>query len=188
MREGKPAGDTVRDRIDAADQAIMARVSAASSPMLDRFLPALSRAADFWALWISIAAALGASKDERAHRAALRGLAGMVIAGIASNVLGKSLARRARPPGEVASARRPGRTPVTSSFPSGHAASAAAFATGVGLEMPEMGVPVAALAVAVGVARIVNGVHYPSDIAGGFTVGVGVAMLTLRGWPLHSQT
>jgi len=37
-----------------------------------------------------------------------------------------------------------------------------------------------ALAVAVGVSRVVNGVHYPSDIAGGWAVGVGVGMLTLR--------
>ena len=75
MRVRTTAGGTVRDRIDAADQVVMARVSAASSPMLDRFLPALSRAADFWALWIAIAAALAASKDKRARQAALRGLA-----------------------------------------------------------------------------------------------------------------
>jgi membrane-associated phospholipid phosphatase len=154
---GGMAGGTVRDRIDAADQAIMARVSAASSPMLDRFLPALSRSADFFVLWIGIAGALAATNDERARRAAVRGLAGMVIASTASNVLGKSLARRARPAGEVPSARRPGRTPVTSSFPSGHAAAAAAFATGVGLELPAVAVPVGALAVAVGLARVVNG-------------------------------
>ena len=103
---GGMAGGTVRDRIDAADQAIMARVSAASSPMLDRFLPALSRSADFFVLWIGIAGALAATNDERARRAAVRGLAGMVIASTASNVLGKSLARRARPAGEVPSARR----------------------------------------------------------------------------------
>jgi membrane-associated phospholipid phosphatase len=45
------------------------------------------------------------------------------------------------------------------------------------------------LAAAVGVSRVVNGVHYPSDIAGGWVVGVGVGMLTLRWGPLHrSQT
>jgi len=182
---GGTGGGTVHDRIDAADQAIMARLSAESSPMLDRFLPALSRSADFFVLWIGIAAALAAANDERARRAAVRGLAGMVIASTASNVLGKSLARRPRPAGEVPSARRPGRTPVTSSFPSGHAAAAAAFATGVGLEMPALAVPVGALAVAVGVSRVVNGVHYPSDIAGGWAVGVGVAMLTLRWRPRY---
>jgi membrane-associated phospholipid phosphatase len=179
------AGGAVRDRIDAADQAIMARLSAESSPMLDRFLPALSRSADFFALWIGIAAALAASKDERGRRAAVRGLAGMVIASTASNVLAKGLVRRPRPAGEVAPDRRPGRTPVTTSFPSGHAAAAAAFATGVGLEMPAVAAPVGALAAAVGVARVVNGVHYPSDIAGGCAVGVGVGMLTLRWRPLR---
>ena len=63
---------TVRNRIDGADLAIMARISAASSPMLDRFLPALSRAADFGVLWAGIAAALAAGKGERGRRAALR--------------------------------------------------------------------------------------------------------------------
>jgi membrane-associated phospholipid phosphatase len=184
MRMGRTAGGSVRDRIDAADRAIMARLSAESSPVLDRFLPALSRSADFFVLWIGIAAALAATNDQRARRAALRGLAGMVTASTASNVLAKGLARRPRPAGEVPPDRRPGRTPVTSSFPSGHAAAAAAFATGVGLELPAVAVPVGALAVAVGVARVVNGVHYPSDIAGGWVVGVGVAVLTLRWWPL----
>ncbi|HTY35056.1 phosphatase PAP2 family protein [Mycobacterium sp.] len=177
--------NTVRDRIDAADQAIMARISAESSPLLDRFLPALSRSADFFALWIGIAAALAATKDERAHRAAVRGLAGMLVASTASNVLAKVLVRRPRPTGEVPPDRRPGRTPVTSSFPSGHAAAAAAFATGVGLEMPALAAPIGALAAAVGVARVVNGVHYPSDIAAGWALGVAVGMLTLRWWPRH---
>ena len=185
MRMGRTGGGTMRDRIDAADQAIMARLSAESSPVLDRFLPGLSRSADFFVLWIGIAAALAASKDERGLRAAVRGLAGMVTASAASNVLAKGLVRRPRPAGEVPPDRRPGRTPVTSSFPSGHAGAAAAFATGVGLEMPALAAPVGTLAAAVGMSRVVNGVHYPSDIAGGWVFGVGVGMLTLRWWPLR---
>ena len=59
------------------------------------------------------------------------------------------------------------RTPVITSLPSGHAAAAAAaFATGVGLEMPALVAPVGALAAAVGISRVVNGVRYQSDIAG----------------------
>ena len=153
--------------------------------MLDGFLPTLSLSADFFALWTGIAAVLAAGPDERGRRAALRGLAGMVTASTASNVLAKGLVRRPRPAGEVSPDRRPGRTPVTSSFPSGHAAAAAAFATGVGLEMPALAAPVGALAAAVGTSRVVNGVHYPSDIAGGWVFGVGVGMLTLRWWPLR---
>ena len=56
---------------------------------------------------------------------------------------------------------------------------------GFGLELPAVAVPVGALAVAVGLARVVNGVHFPSDIAGGWAVGVGVAMLTLRWRPRY---
>jgi membrane-associated phospholipid phosphatase len=173
MQTRRTARGAVRDRIDAADQAVMARLSGESSPMLDRFLPALSRSADFFVLWIGIAAALAASKDERGRRAAVRGLAGMVTASTASNVLAKGLVRRPRPAGEVPPDRRPGRTPVTTSFPSGHAAAAAAFATGAGLEMPALAAPVGVLAAAVGMSRVVNGVHYPSGIAGGWAVGVG---------------
>jgi undecaprenyl-diphosphatase len=62
-----------------------------------------------------------------------------------------------------------------------------AFSTGAGLEMPALAAPVGVLAVAVGMSRVVNGVHYPSDIAGGWAVGVGVAMLTLRWWPLRQS-
>ena len=114
MRMGRTAGSTLRDRVDGADQAIMARLSAESSPMLDRFLPTLSRSADFFALWIGIAAALAASNDERGRRAALRGLAGMAIASTASNVLAKGLVRRPRPAGEVppAAARAGRRLPA----------------------------------------------------------------------------
>ena len=51
--------------------------------------------------------------------------------------------------------------------------------------MPALAAPVGALAAAVDMSRVVNGVHYPSDIAGGWAVGVGVAMLTLQWWPLR---
>ena len=51
--------------------------------------------------------------------------------------------------------------------------------------MPALAAPIGALAAAVGKSRVVSDVHYPSDIAGGLAVGVGVAMLTLRWWPLR---
>jgi membrane-associated phospholipid phosphatase len=51
--------------------------------------------------------------------------------------------------------------------------------------MPALAAPVGALAAAVGISRVANGVHYPSDIAGGWAAGVDVGMLTLRWWPLR---
>ena len=39
--------------------------------------------------------------------------------------------------------------------------------------MPALAAPVGVLPAAVGMSRVVNSVHYPSDIAGGWAVGVG---------------
>ena len=62
-----------------------------------------------------------------------------------------------------------------------------AFSTGVGLEMPALAAPVGVLAAAVGMSRVVNGVHYPvRHRGGGWAVGVRVGMLTLR-WPLRQS-
>ncbi len=67
MQTRRTARGAVRDRIDAADQAIMARLSGESSPVLDRFLPALSRSADFFVLWIGIAAAPVSARGRVTH-------------------------------------------------------------------------------------------------------------------------
>ncbi len=182
---GRPAVGGMRSKVTAADLAIMARVSAASSPGLDRALPALSRAADHSGLWIGIAAALAATESKWARRAALRGLAGIAIASSATNVLAKGMMRRVRPTSEVPISRRLARVPRTTSFPSGHAASAAAFATGVALELPVMAAPVGALAAAVGASRVVTGVHFPSDVVAGFAIGTCAGMLTVYWWPLR---
>jgi diacylglycerol kinase family enzyme/membrane-associated phospholipid phosphatase len=177
----------MRSKITASDRAIMARVSATSSPVLDRALPALGRAADYSGLWIGLAAGLAVTKDKWARRAALRGLAGIAIASPVTNVLAKRATRRQRPTGEVPLLRRMSRSPRTSSFPSGHAASAAAFATGVALELPILSVPVGVLAAAVGASRVVIGVHYPSDVAAGFAIGTAAGLLTTRWWPLRDS-
>jgi len=167
-------------RIAAADRATMARIAATESPALDRVMPALSQAANHSVLWIGVAAVLAATGRPRARRAALRGLASVVLASAASNVIGKGLAGRARPSAPVPPARRLAHSVRTTSFPSGHAASAAAFATGAALELPVLAVPVGALAAAVGASRVVTGVHFPSDVLAGFAVGVAAGALTLR--------
>jgi len=115
-----------------------------------------------------------------ARRAAWRGLA---AASAATNILGKSLTARDRPHDKVPGARQLNRAPRTTSFPSGHVASAAAFATGVALEKPSLAAPVIIAAAAVGASRVVSGMHYPSDVLAGFTIGAAAGALTLRWWP-----
>ena len=115
-----------------------------------------------------------------ARRAAWRGLA---AASAATNILGKSLTARDRPHDKVPGARQLNRAPRTTSFPSGHAASAAAFATGMALEKPSLAAPVIIAAAAVGASWVVTGVHYPSAVLAGFTIGAAAGALTLRWWP-----
>jgi undecaprenyl-diphosphatase len=74
--------------------------------------------------------------------------------------------------------------PLTTSFPSGHAASAAAFATGAAIELAPAGPPLALLAAAVGASRVYVGVHYPLDVLVGASVGAGVGRLSRRVWPV----
>jgi len=169
--------------IAAFDRAALRRIAETDSRLLDVVMPRLSRLANHGWLWIAVAAALRASGDRWARRAAWRGLGGLAAASATANIVGKSLAARDRPRDQVPGARQLAQAPRTTSFPSGHAASAAAFATGVALEKPGLAAPVIAVAAAVGASRVVTGVHYPSDVLAGFTIGAAAGMMTLRWWP-----
>src|SRR5581483_6968587 len=121
------------------DDRVMARVAGTDSPVLDRVLPRLSRAADHGMLWFAVAGVLAASGRRPFRRAALRGTGSLAVASATVNVAAKGLARRTRPETEgIPLIRRLRRAPITTSFPSGHSASAAAFATAVALEAPAL--------------------------------------------------
>ncbi|MGE5290542.1 MAG: bifunctional phosphatase PAP2/diacylglycerol kinase family protein [Micromonosporaceae bacterium] len=174
---------TLLRRIERLDRRLVARVATADSPFLDYSLPQLSRAADHSVLWLAVAAGLGVTKNKWARRAALRGLTSIAIASATANVVAKGLTGRKRPESEIPLLRQLVHVPTTTSFPSGHSASAAAFATGVALEIPALALPMGALALAVGASRVVTGVHYPSDVLAGFAIGTAAGTLTLRWWP-----
>ena len=70
------------------------------------------------------------------------------------------------------------RMPTSTSFPSGHSATAFAFATGVGRVLPPAAVPLHALAALVAYSRVHTGVHYPGDVVAGALSGTVVAQLT----------
>lgn len=162
----------------------MASVARTDSVVLDRVLPALGRAADHGALWFAVAGALALTRGRRARRAGLRGVVALSMASPAVNVVAKQLAGRRRPEHAlVPLTRRLASVPRTTSFPSGHSASAAAFATGALMEYPLVGVPVAVVAAGVAASRVAVGVHYPSDVVAGVGIGVAAGLLTSWWWP-----
>jgi membrane-associated phospholipid phosphatase len=67
--------------------------------------------------------------------------------------------------------------PRSGSFPSGHAASAFAFAYAQGRHLPALAVPIRLLAAAVAYSRVHTGVHYPGDVVIGSVTGAGTAAM-----------
>ena len=67
--------------------------------------------------------------------------------------------------------------PGPTSFPSGHAASAFAFAYAVSRDLPRAAVQIGVLAGAVAHSRVHTGVHYPSDVVIGSILGAGTAAM-----------
>jgi membrane-associated phospholipid phosphatase len=128
----------MRNMIAAFDRAAVRRIGETDSRLFDLATPRLSRLANRGLLWIVVASALRATGDRWARRAAWRGLGGLAAASAATNILGKGLTAWDRPHDKVPGARQLNRAPRTTSFPSGHAASAAAFATGVALAKPSL--------------------------------------------------
>lgn len=152
-------------------------------------LPRLTRTANHGVLWFGVAAGIvAAGRGARSRRAALRGIASLGLASAAINTVGKRAVRRPRPVLDVVPViRQLKRQPITTSFPSGHAASAAAFATGVALESKGWGAAVAPLAASVALSRVYTGVHYPSDVVVGAALGVGAAFAVRGIVPTRSQ-
>lgn len=176
---------TLLQRLDASDLALFQRVATAETPVLDRVLPRLTTSADHGLLWFGVAAALAAAGQ---RKAAIRGLGSLTVASAVANLPAKYAVRRTRPQwSTVPLPRHLRRQPQSSSFPSGHSASAAAFAVGVALECPPLAVPVGLLASGVAYGRVYTGVHYPGDVAAGVAFGVGSALLVRRLWPVHKD-
>lgn len=162
--------------LSEGDRAVFARVAAHHWPAGDRFLPRLTHSANHGRLWFGVAAGLWAFGGARGRRAATRGVASLALASATVNTLGKRSVRRDRPIIDaVPHLRRAKRQPTTTSFPSGHSASAAAFAVGVALESRPWGTLLAPIAAAVAFSRVYTGVHYPSDVVAGAALGAGAA-------------
>ncbi|MEU3693093.1 phosphatase PAP2 family protein [Streptomyces narbonensis] len=164
----------------AVDGAVYAAVAATPTPTLDTALRRLSTAANHSKISFAVAAAL-ALVPGRPRRAAIAGAGAIAVASATANLLGKRLVRRQRPDRESArvAVSRHVPMPDSASFPSGHTASAVAFAAAVGSVLPGAGVPLGALAGAVGYSRVHTGVHYPGDVAAGAVLGVASAAVSL---------
>jgi undecaprenyl-diphosphatase len=171
--------DEVRALVDATDIAACDAIIGTATPRLDRVLVDVSNAANYSRLWLVTAAATAIVGGGQGRRAACQGVLAIALTSTVTNLILKPLARRKRP---TSSAGRPVpdsrrvRRPASASFPSGHAASAFAFASGMGHAAPGARLPLRVAAATVAYSRVHTGVHYPSDVA------IGAVLGDLCGW------
>jgi membrane-associated phospholipid phosphatase len=122
----------------------------------------------------------------RGRRAAIDGLASVAMTSLVANALVKPVAQRDRPDrvGVAVPAFRHVDMPTSRSFPSGHTASAFAFAVGASRDLPVLALPLLVSAGAVGYSRVHTGVHFPLDVVAGALLGAasGQATSAMVGW------
>lgn len=167
----------ILSELNKLDQVVYAAVATSPTPSVDSAVRRLSNAANYSRISGGVAIGLSVFGGSTGRKAALRGMASIGVTSAVLNALVKPVARRARPDRDDAAVpeARHVQMPRSHSFPSGHSASAFAFATGVGHVLPWSIPPLTLLAAAVAYSRVHTGVHYPGDVMIGSLSGVILA-------------
>ncbi len=165
--------ERVRRELGALDLAVYDAVASTPSPTIDAGLARVSNAANHSRLWIVTAGVVSLfGKDQR--RSALVALAAVGATSAISNLAIKPALSRGRPQRTESSRTHRVRMPESHSFPSGHTASAFAFSSALGAEIPSLATPLRLMATTVAYSRVHTGVHYPGDVVIGALIGAGL--------------
>ena len=167
----------IRRTLGRLDQRLLAAAVRRRSPFTDRVMTTASGLANHSMLWVAVAGVLTSTGRRRPRTAAASGLLGIGVAATLVNGPLKFAWRRNRPLGGSEPLLP---LPRTFSFPSGHSASALAFATGATAALPAVGPLVVPMAATVAYSRVHTGVHYPSDVFVGAAIGAGSGLLGAR--------
>ena len=179
--EMKDDASECRGELVRLDTTVYSAIASTPTPLLDRVLRGVSRAANYSKLWLASSAVLAVAGGPRGRDAAVDGLASVGLTSGGGNGALKPLARRRRPDRDSFNvpAGRQVRMPASRSFPSGHAASAFAFAAGVAADAPQAGLILNVAAAVVAYSRVHTGVHYPGDVIAGSLTGAALAPIAV---------
>ncbi|HEY5979164.1 MAG TPA: phosphatase PAP2 family protein [Microlunatus sp.] len=178
----RPPRTPVLRELGRADRAVYRAVAGFSTPALDQPLRRVSDFANHSKPWFIIAGGLAVFGGSRGRFAALTGVGAIGLTSLVVNQPMKLARRRLRPDRQLLGVpqSRWVLMPTSTSFPSGHAASAAAFATAVGHLLPGTRWPLRLTATTVAFSRVYTGVHYPGDVIVGAGVGALLGAATSR--------
>lgn len=167
-------------RLGHYDRLAYRAVAQLSTPRLDEPLRRLSSFANHSKPWFVAAGVLAVVGGPTGRRAAVTGVAAIGVASLVVNQPMKLLGGRRRPERSRHGVPQPRWVPMptSTSFPSGHSASAAAFAVAVGDGIPSLRIPLGLAATAVAFSRVYTGVHYPGDVLVGAATGALLGRMT----------
>jgi membrane-associated phospholipid phosphatase len=170
-------------RVHELDVAIDEWVERVRSPALDPIFYGLSSAADHGLIWLGIGSLTAARRGDPGL--GLRLGVSMGVESALTNGPVKMCFRRVRPILDAPDDPLPYgmHRPVTSSFPSGHAASA--FTAAVLLADSPLAPAYFVLAAAVASSRVYVRMHHTSDIVAGAALGVALGLIARRVLPLQ---
>jgi len=167
-----PQVDAFDERFDALLEPLR------GNPIADRVFSTASHVGDFSLIWHGIGIVRGIAKgrpDQVIVLALMVGAESLIV-----NQGVKRLFRRERPT-QTGDGRLQVRRPTTSSFPSGHATSAA-FAAMVlsGWDGSKVGIIWWKLAAIVGISRVYVRIHHGSDVVAGAVIGTMFGIIGRR--------
>lgn len=176
-----PPSEAWREDLRRLDLGVYAAIAATPTPKLDALFRRVSAGADHSRLWIASAVLMATAGGKPGRRAAADGLTSIALASATVNLVLKPLGGRRRPNRDThhVPVARQVAMPESTSFPSGHAASGFAFATGAAYAVPALGFPLNAAAAVVAYSRVHTGVHYPADVVVGAVTGAALAPLAV---------
>ena len=158
------------------------RINSWDSGFIRQYNKVISRTEPYIAVGVPVAMAVASwiNHDKQLFKDAV--YVGTSVAGTFVLTYGmKYLFDRERPYERYPHRVHPFSTESSPSFPSGHTATAFALATPLRLTHPKWSViaPSAVWACSVGVSRMNEGVHYPTDVLAGAAIGAGCAVLNI---------
>ncbi len=152
------------------------------SPIMDKIMQVFTFMGNSGAVWLIIGILLIISKKHRTTGIMVMGA--LVICLIIGNLTLKPVIARARPCWVNTSVHLLVSSPQDYSFPSGHTMSSFAAAVVLFLRNRRWGLWALFTAAMIAFSRLYLYVHYPSDVVSGLILGIAVAFVSVKTFPV----